>query len=256
MQSAEFRTRGAKPSAPAGKAVLVLNLAIPLFEVSDRVKAVMFRLLALAALGACFASPPRLLAQVTATAPEAEAPQYGQRWDFYGGAQYAHFNPSQGRGVAAINLLGWNGSATVWFRSIWGIEGTARGVYGNLVVPSNDEGIPPTPPMSEHLFMFGPNFRILRHPRYTFGMHALIGGAYGKFSSGFPPGTMPQDVGIYNDKLAVGLAIGPWVDYNLSPRLSVRIISDWQPTHYGFSAQNEFAGSVGIVYKFGSRPVK
>lgn len=218
----------------------------------------MFRLPALALFGACFAicfAPP-LRAQVVATAPETEAPQYGERWDFYGGAQYSHFNPSPERNVQAINLLGWNGSATAWMRATWGIEGTARGLYGTLVVPSNTEGIPANPPMTEHLFLFGPNFRLIRKPSYTFGMHALIGAAYGVFDSGFPSGTRPQDVGIYNDKLAVGLAVGPWVDFNLSPKLAVRVISDWQPTHYGFVYQNEFAGSAGIVYKFGSRGSK
>jgi len=218
----------------------------------------MFRLLALAALGACFAPSfvPPLHAQVTATAPEAEAPQYSHRWDFYGGAQYSHFNPSPGRGVEAINLLGWNGAATAWLHTTWGIEGSARGLYGTLVVPANSEGVPANPQMSEHLFLFGPNFRILRGRNATVGFHSLIGAAYGSFSQGFPSGTTPQDVGIYNDKLALGLGVGPWLDYNLSQTLSVRVISDWQPTHYGFTWQNEFAGSVGIVYKFGTRGSK
>lgn len=215
----------------------------------------MFRLLALAA-PAVFLASCSLQAQVTATAPEAEAPQYAERWDFYGGAQYSHFNPSPGRGVEAINLLGWNGDATLWMGSLFGIEGTARGLYGNLVVPANSEGIPANPPMTEHLFMFGPNFRILRHRKYTFGMHSLIGAAYGVFDSGFPAGTRPQDVGIYNDKLAIGFAIGPSVDYNLTSNFSVRFIPDWQPTHYGFTWQKEFAGSVGIVYKFGARTAR
>jgi hypothetical protein len=236
--------------------MIVLKLVIPSFEVPDRVKAVMFRFLALAALGACLVPQSRIHAQVTATAPEAEAPQYGQRWDFFGGAQYSHFNPSPGRNVQAINLTGWSGSATAWLHPLWGIEGSARGLYGNLVVPANSEGIPATPPMTEKLFLFGPNFRIIRHRNYTFGMHTLVGAAYGVFDSGFPPGTMPQDVGIYNDKLAVGLGIGGWFDYNVTQRLSVRVITDWQPTHYGFSWQNEFAGSAGIVYKFGTLHTK
>ncbi len=232
--------------------VIPLNLAIPSFEVSDRVKAVMFRLLALAAFGACFVPQPRLCAQVVATAPETEMPQYGERWDFYGGAQYSHFNPSPGRGVQAINLLGWQGDATAWMRDHFGIEGSARGLYGTLVVPANTEKIPLNPPMTEHLFLFGPNIRVMRRPNFTFGMHGLIGAAYGVFGSGFPAGTKPQDVGIFNDKLALGLGIGSWADYNLTPRLSVRVMTDWQPTHYGFTWQDEFAGSAGIVYKFGS----
>lgn len=214
----------------------------------------MSRLVPLLALGALFSPIPRLHAQVTATAPESESPEYAQRWDLYGGAQYMHFNPGTGRGngVPATNLLGWNGSATVWLRQILGIEASARGAYGNMSVAPNPYNIPSNPAMSEHLFLFGPNLRFYRHARATVGMHLLIGAAYGVFDSGFPPGIQPQSVNIYNDKLAFGYAVGTYADYNLSPRLSVRLISDWQPTHYGFSQQNEFAGSVGLVYKVGS----
>ena len=49
-----------------------------------------------------------------------------------------------------------------------------------------------------------------------------MGRAYGAFGNGFPKGTTPQDVGIYNDKLAMGFGIGPWIDYNLGSNLSVR----------------------------------
>jgi hypothetical protein len=214
----------------------------------------MSRLVPLLALGTVFSLLPCLHAQVTATAPEAGAPEYTQRWDVYGGAQYMHFNPGTGRGngVAAVNLLGWNGSATAWFRQSWGIEGSARGAYGNLVIPANPYGIAANPPMSEHLFLFGPSFRLYRATHATWGAHFLIGAAYGDFDSGFPAGIQPQSVNIYNDKLAFGYAIGSFADYNLGSRWSVRFIGDWQPTHYGFSQQNEFAGSVGLVYKMGS----
>jgi hypothetical protein len=229
--------------------MIVLNLAISSFEVFCRVKVVM----TLLALGALFSPLPRLHAQVTATAPEAESPEYVQRWDLYGGAQYMHFNPGTGRGngVAAVNLLGWTGSATAWFRQSWGLEATARGAYGNLTIPANSYNIPANPPMSEHLFLFGPSFRLYRGTRATWGGHVLIGAAYGVFDSGFPAGVIPQDVNIYNDKLAFGYAVGSFADYNVTPRWSVRFVGDWQPTHYGFSQQNEFAGSVGLVYKVG-----
>jgi len=215
----------------------------------------MLRIVALAAFGALLFPQARLQAQVTATAPEAEAPAYAQRLDIYGGAEFSHFNPGTGHGdqIKANNLLGWNGSLTGWFRPLWGIEASARGLYGNMKVPPNTYGVPATAPMSEHLVLFGPNFRFIRKPHYTVGFHGLIGAAYGQFDSGFPPGVMPQQVDIYNTKLAFGMAVGPWVDYNVTPRWSVRLITDWQPTHYGFSIQNEFAGSVGLVYKFGSR---
>jgi hypothetical protein len=214
----------------------------------------MFRLGALAILSAGFFAQATLHAQVTATAPEEETPQYAERLDVYGGAQYAHFNPGPGTGVHAINLLGWQGDGTVWMRTRVGIEVNARGEYGTLDIPDNPYGVPSTGPMSEHLFLFGPNFRMMMHPHFDVGMHVLVGAAYGKFSDAFPHGVVPQEVGIYNDKLALGLAVGPSVEYNLGPRLAVRLIPEWQPTKYGFPWQNEFAGSVGIVYKLGHRP--
>jgi hypothetical protein len=191
-------------------------------------------------------------AQVTATAPVTEFSQYENRWDIYGGAQYSHFNPSAGRNFAAINLLGWNGTVTAYFRPVWGIEASARGLYGTIDAPQNGFGVPTNPKMSEHLFLFGPTFRLFRHQNYAAGLHALVGAAYGSFDSDFPPGISPNQIGVYNNKLAFGGALGAYSDYNLSPRLAVRIIADYQPTRYGFSTQSEFAGSVGIVYKMGS----
>jgi hypothetical protein len=238
------------PNRVRGVQSVSLELATPFLEVLRRVKAVLCRFVPLLIFGALLP----LHAQVTATAPEAESPEYTQRWDLYGGAQYAHFNPGTGRGngVPAVNLLGWTGSATAWFRPTWGLEASARGVYGSMTVPANPYGIPTNPNMSEHLFLFGPSFRFYRSNRVTVGMHGLIGAAYGVFGDDFPTGTNPQEVNIYNTKLAFGYAIGAFADYNVTPRWSVRLVSDWQPTHYGFSQQNEFAGSVGLVYKIGS----
>ncbi|MGC2162810.1 MAG: hypothetical protein WA634_12925 [Silvibacterium sp.] len=191
-------------------------------------------------------------AQVTAVAPVTEAPQYNHRWEVYGGAQYAHFNPSPGPNIQANNLLGWNGTATVYLHPLWGIEGGARGVYGNMSVPANAYNIPASPKMSENLFLFGPTFRFFRKENYAAGMHVLVGAAYGSFDKDFPSGVQPNVVGIYNNKLAFGAAVGWWTDYNLSSRLAVRAIADYQPTRYGFTMQSEFAGSVGVVYKFGT----
>jgi len=212
----------------------------------------MSRFVVLAALGLVLGPVTRLHAQITATAPQAEADAYSQRWDFFGGYQYAHFNPSNGLSIEAVNLTGWTGSATLWFHPRWGIEADARGEYGVLVIPPNSENVPKNPPMSENLELFGPSFRMYRSPKVMLGLHFLEGAAYGKFSSGFPAGTQPQDFDIYNDKLAFGMAWGGIADYNVTSRWSVRFVADWQPTHYGFSWQNEGAGSVGLVYKFGS----
>jgi hypothetical protein len=207
---------------------------------------------AVAALLGLFCVSSAVRAQVTATASATEAPEYNNRWDIYGGLQYSHFNPSPGRNIHANNLLGWNGTATVYLHPLWGIEMGARGLYGDMSVPANAFGVPSNPAMSEHLFLFGPKFRILRKQNYAAGMHVLVGAAYGSFDKDFPAGVQPNLVGIYNNKLAFGAVIGAWGDYNLSPQWAVRVIADYMPTHYGFTIQNEFAGSLGIVYRFGT----
>lgn len=190
-------------------------------------------------------------AQVTATAPIIVSPRYNNRWEVYGGGQYSHFNPSPGRNIHATNLEGWNGSAVVYLRPSWGFEASVRGLYGKMSVPTNIYNIPPNPSMSETLFLFGPTFRLLRGRRYAAGFHTLIGAAYGSFDKDFPPGVQPINVNIYDTKLAFGAAIGWFTDFNLSNKWAIRAIGDFQPTHYGYTEQNEFAGSVGIVYKFG-----
>ena len=192
-----------------------------------------------------------LRAQVTATAPATTLPQYQQRWDFYGGYSYSHFNPGIGKGVQAINLNGWNGDVTAWFKQLFGLEFSIRGYYGTIIVPPNAYNVN-TSNMSEHLFMVGPNFRIVRKENYAAGVHVLIGAANGNFDQGFKnSGAQPYQVGIYNNKVAFGAAAGGWADYNLNQKWAVRFTADWQPTHYGFSTQNEFSGTAGVVYKFG-----
>jgi hypothetical protein len=193
-----------------------------------------------------------LRAQVQATAPITVLPEYQQRYDFYGGYSYSHFNPGPSRGVQAINLNGWNGDLTAWFKQIFGLEVSARGYYGTIIVPPNAYNVTKSD-MSEHLFLIGPNFRLIRKENHAVGFHVLIGAADGSFDQGFKnSGAQPYQVSIYNNKVAFGAAVGAWGDYNLAPKWAVRVTADWQPTHYGFETQNEFAGTAGIVYKFGS----
>ena len=203
--------------------------------------------------------PSALHAQVTATAPAAPISETeDQRVDILGGAAYSHFNPGYAHQVQATNLLGWQGAVTGWFSPLFGIEGSVRGVYGTYTLPAGVSAYPSitatTSPLSEYLFLFGPSFRLYQSPRYTAGAHLLGGGANGTFDSAFRgTGVQPFQVGVYNSQLTWAVAIGGWADYKVTPRFAVRFTGDYQPTHYAKQGQNEFFGSVGIVYKLGRR---
>ena len=206
-------------------------------------------LLAVWALTALFLlSLPVLNAQVTATAPPVDQ-TYNNRWDFFGGAAYSHFNPGTGH-IQATNLVGWNGQATAWFRPEIGLAVSARGYYGKVTLYQNAAAIGSSN-ISEHAFLFGPDVRLWRTTQWNLGAHAMIGGTYGIFNNGLN-GVSAQSVNLYQNQLAFIGAFGASADRNLSPRLAVRLITDFQPSHYGKVTQKEFAGSLGIVYKFGT----
>jgi hypothetical protein len=189
---------------------------------------------------------------VTATAPplSTDLASYNNRWDAYGGFGYARFQTTLGVSLKA-NMYGWKGQATGWLNPIVGLTGATGNYYGSIGLPPNIHSIP-TANISEHLFLFGPEFRLLRDPKYTVDVHLLLGGTYGIFNSSFPSGVQPNALSLYNNQLAFALAVGGAYDYNLKPNWSVRLYTDFQPTHYGLAFQKEFAGSVGVVYKWGA----
>ena len=207
------------------------------------------------ALVAAVLFSPLLHSQITATAPAATVGSAdNERFDVLGGAAYSHFNPGFAHQVRATNLLGWEGGVTAWFSNMFGLEATARGLYGNYTLPFNNFNLPATSSMSEHLFLFGPSFRLIEKERYTAGLHLLVGGTYGSFDHAFQgSGVAPAQIGVLNSQLASAYALGGWADYKVLPKIAIRFTGDYQPTRYSSIGQNEFFGAVGIVYKFGHR---
>ncbi len=178
---------------------------------------------------------------------------YNNRYDVYAGFADAYFTTTIGHGNKT-NLVGAGGQGTMWFSPIVGVGGRASYVTGTIPVDQNEAGVTSTG-MSETIFLFGPEIRIFRGARWTVTVHGLVGGSYGIFDknlSNQKPPILPGSVGMYNNQLAFVYAAGGSYDYNISPKLSVRIITDFQPSYFGHSVQKEFAGGVGVVYKLGA----
>lgn len=194
-------------------------------------------------------------AQIVATTHAPVAPAYRNHYDIFGGVDYTHFNPARGSQVHAVNMMGFNGTFTDWVKPSFGLELTTRHVYGTIVPPINGYGIK-NYTASQHFYMAGIAARFLRTPKYDFGMHLDLGAVDGIFDNGYPAGLRPINLGLINTQPAVAMAIGAFSDYNLNPHWALRIYTDWEPTFYAKTHQDEFAGSFGIVYKFGTRKMK
>ena len=78
----------------------------------------------------------------------------------------------------------------------------------------------------------------------------LAGGAYGVFDSALNPGQTPGSLGLFSNGFALATAGGASVDLNRSPKLALRLSSDYLVTRFGGVSQKEFAFSVGILYRF------
>jgi hypothetical protein len=195
----------------------------------------------------------RVSAQVTATAPPLSTTleDYNNRWDAFGGFAYAPFNTTIGHALRG-NLMGFKAQATGWLTPIVGISVGTGNYYGHVSIPANVYNIT-NPSISEHTFLVGPEFRVLRAAKWTVDYHFLLGGVYGVFDKDFKAANIePNVLGLYNNQLAFALATGGSFDYNINSKFSARAIADFQPTHYGLAFQKEFAGSLGVVYKWGA----
>lgn len=194
-----------------------------------------------------------LQAQVTATAPPLSTTlaDYNNRWDAYGAFGYARFQTTIGHALKT-NTFGWKGQVTGWLSPIVGLTASTGNYYGSVSLPPNIYDLK-SASLSEHLFLFGPEVRLLRDPKWTIDAHLLLGGTYGIFDKSLGGLHIePNVIALPNNQLAFALAAGGSFDYNFKPNWSARMIVDFQPTHYGFAFQKEAAASLGVVYKWGA----
>jgi hypothetical protein len=193
--------------------------------------------------------------------------RYDNKYEIYGGLGFSHFKAGP-QLAAGANLGGFDVQGTWWLTRRLGATANVRGYYGTQGVNPNPYGVS-GPFVFEHMFLGGATYRLISREHAALDAHGMVGGADGVFSHalGNAPVTgvalQPRDVGMYNDGLGLASTIGGSLDLNRSPRLALRISPDWIMTRYaGFGtpsgvpssfvtrSQNEFAISVGILYRF------
>jgi hypothetical protein len=180
--------------------------------------------------------------------------RYDNKYEVYGGIGSAHFNA----GPSLLNgssLGGFDIQGTRWLTPRLGATANVRGYYGTNGTQVNSFGVK-GPFVMEHLGMGGVTFRAKQNIHAALDFHALFGVDYGTFSSALGRQPLnpslpvtPADVGFFNDGATFATALGGSIDLNRSPQLAFRISPDYLYTRFGGVTQNEFAISVGIIYR-------
>jgi hypothetical protein len=172
---------------------------------------------------------------------------YRNKYDIYGGLASSHFNAGPAL-IPGANLGGFDVQGTMWLSMRLGATANIRGYYGTTGVVPNPYGIR-GPFIMEHLFMGGPSIRGPKNEHAALTFHALVGGSYGIFDSAIDQGLTGPNLGLFSNGVTLATALGGSLDLNRSPRYSVRISPDYLLTRFGGVSQNEFAISVGVLYR-------
>jgi hypothetical protein len=197
--------------------------------------------------------PPTIDANVNRNLTLADV-RYDNKYDVYGGFGSYHANAGP-QLLGGANLGGFDVQGTRWFSQRLGVTANVRGDYGTIGVSPNPYGIK-GPFIMEHMGLGGVSYRAKTGKPATLVLHGLFGADYGDFNhalgnlpapaSGPVP---PAAVGLFNNATTFAMALGGSLDLNRSPQLAFRISPDYIYTGFGGVTQNEFAISVGILYR-------
>jgi hypothetical protein len=172
---------------------------------------------------------------------------YRNKYDIYGGFASSHFNAGPAL-IPGANLGGFDVQGTMWLSMRLGATANVRGYYGTTGVVPNPYGIR-GPFIYEHQFMGGPSIRGPKNEHAALTFHALVGGSYGVFNSAVDQGLSGPNLGLFNNGFTLATALGGSLDLNRSSKFSLRISPDYLLTRFGGVSQNEFAISVGVLYR-------
>ncbi|MGB8260473.1 MAG: hypothetical protein WCE75_08985 [Terracidiphilus sp.] len=184
--------------------------------------------------------------------------RYDNRYDISLSMAYAHIKAGPTL-IQGANLGGVDLSGSYWLTKRLGVEGSGRAYLGTSGVAPNTQHIN-GPFISEYMFVGGPELLGPHNKHGAFILHAMVGGAYGKFEQDLR-GNPPSVVDFYNDQMALGAVFGGHIDLNRSAHWTFRITPDALLTRYhanyatnttsmGTFNNWNFGISVGAEYKF------
>ncbi|GGH14472.1 outer membrane beta-barrel protein [Silvibacterium dinghuense] len=196
------------------------------------------------------------LPDYTPTSP-IKNPLSNHRWEVYGGIAYKPFQAGPGDGHTST-MWGFNGEAARFFNEHWAIAATGRGVYGTAHPDPNSYGFT-KPPVTEYMYMGGPEYRYARNEHLNLSLHAFFGAGYNQINGSLrlKSGEYidPELVGLYKDEPAFVSSFGGAADFAVTNHWAIRlepeaVLDDFTHSDNTGGMAVHFGASAGVVYRF------
>jgi opacity protein-like surface antigen len=199
---------------------------------------------------------------------------YSHRYEAYTGMGLQRFEPGPGPCSSSNPCTGsfphgmlehsweyaWNVGVTRYQnqRLGWNLDG--RGYYSTAYVggPYNNQYVTnngiTNVAISQYALMVGPSYRLLLHPKFSVAVRGLAGFEKGNFSGDTNHRTdKAQELGLWDNGYTFAAAPAIPVEYNLSPKIGLRVAPEYYFSGFGSQVQHSRAFTLSIVYRFGKQ---
>ena len=181
---------------------------------------------------------------------------FDHRYEAYAGMGYLRFTP--GSKLERAHEYAWNVAMTRYFDERLGVTVDGRGYYATAYVgsPTNISNNQITnPAISEYAALAGPTYRFYLQPRLSVSGRVLGGFIHGNFSGDLGTNYHGKSAlfGLWPDGNTFAVSASIPVEYNVTPRVSVRVAPENFLTNFGSTQQNTLGFTTGIALRFGKQ---
>jgi hypothetical protein len=195
---------------------------------------------------------------------------YAHLYDAYFGMGYLRFVPGpgypasgnvpHGPGLVRAHEYSWNVGLTRYYSERMGVTVDGRGYSGTAWVglqPDNTnnyvQGIT-NPAISQYAVLVGPTYRFYLQPKYSISGRVMGGFTQGNFSGDTNHDTkLSTGLGLWPDGDTFAASASIPVEYNLTPRVGLRVAPEFYLTGFGSTEQKSLGFTIGMVYRFGKQ---
>jgi hypothetical protein len=177
---------------------------------------------------------------------------YDHLYEAYTGMGYLRFTP--GSTLERAHEYAWDVSFTRYRDERLGITVDGRGYNATAYVFNNayTNSAITNPAISEYAALAGPTYRFYLQPKYSISGRVMGGFIHGKFS-GDLAGSPPSAFGLWPDGNTYAVSASIPIEYNLTPRVGLRVAPEYFLTGFGSTEQNSLGFTTGIAIRFGKQ---